>query len=302
MRGYKNIVLLCLLLLAAVPGFAQMSKLSRVNDIYIDYQKTKDAKRLDSAKILIDQVVSDPETSKDFIAWTLRGYIYKDLYRTTESQNPASPLRDESVILLKKALALDTANKNTNKEAVIKGLKWIAASYHNDINKTLDTIRYQQSLTNAEKHKQLMKYLDPAFNEKEYDFKVYSTIGSMFQKAYEHSTTKNNLDLAKVYLFKAYDLNNNSESINKNIGVLYYNQAVDIIKKMDYDIPLDELPVYQDKSVKLAQQGLPYFLKAYKLNTTDKATVEALAGIYYLLNDNEKHNEYKKILEELNKH
>jgi hypothetical protein len=66
---------------------------------------------------------------------------------------------------------------------------------------------------------------------------------------------------------------------------------------MDYDIPLDQLPVYQDQSIKLARQAEPYCLKAHELDPNDKAVIEALAGIYYLLNETEKHNEYKKKLE-----
>ena len=185
---------------------------------------------------------------------------------------------------------------------VVKSLNYLASLYHNDINKTLDTLYYQQSLTNSDKHKAIKKVIDPTFNERKYNYDVYSVIGSMFEKGYEHSMSKNLLDLAKTYLLKAYEINSNTDFINKNLGVLYYNQAVDIIKKMDYDVPLDQLPVYQDQSVKMGQQALPYLLKAHQINPVDKSVIEGLAGIYYLLNNTEKYNEYKKKFEEMNKH
>jgi hypothetical protein len=293
MRAKKHI-LFCLLLLAALPGLAQYRNIQKALDLYKE-------RKLDSARIYIDSAIVNPTTSKEYDTWMVRGFIYKDLYKAKEAQNPSSPLRETAVSSLRMALLLDSANKNPQKEGVLKSLKYQASTYHNDIAKTLDTVNYPTSLKNAGKYKELNKYLDPSFNDKSYDYDIYLILGSMFEKEYERSDSKNLLDLAKVYLFKAYEINNNSFSVNKNIGFLYYNQAVSIIKKMDYDIPLDQLPVYQDQSVKLGQQSLSYCLKAHEIDPKDKAVVEALAGIYYLLNDNEKHNEYKKKLEELNK-
>ena len=272
-----------------------MTKVEKALELYA-------AKKLDSAKVLINQAIHNPETSKDFQAWMVRGFVYKELYKSSESKNPASALRDSSSVSLVEALQLDVSNKNTQKLNVIQSLKYVASTYHNDINKTLDTIGYKQSLINAEKYKAIMKLIDPAFDEKKYNYEVYSTIGAMFEKGYELKSSKNLLDLAKSYLLKAYEINSNTDFINKNIGVLYYNQAVDIIKKMDYDVPLEQLPVYQDQSVKLGLQSLPYLLKANKINPNDISVVEGLAGIYYLLNDSEKYNEYKKKFEEMNKH
>jgi hypothetical protein len=294
MRAIKHISLFCLLLLTALPGHAQYRNVHRALNLYQE-------KKIDSACIFIDSAIVNPLTSKDYEAWMVRGFIYKELYKQKEGNNPNSPLRETTVQSLKMALTLDTAHKNPQKENILKSLKYQAATYHNDIAKTLDTLNYPQSLKNAEKHKELMKFLDPNFNEKNYDYDIFLILGSMFEKEYERNDSKNLLDLAKVYLFKAYEIKNHTFSVNKNIGFLYYNQAVVIIKKMDYDIPLDQIPVYQDQSVKLGQQALSYCLKAHEIDPKDKAVVEALAGIYYLLNDNEKHNEYKKKLEELNK-
>ncbi|MHB8260448.1 MAG: hypothetical protein ACYDCN_08590 [Bacteroidia bacterium] len=295
MRGVKNITICLLLLLATQVYFAQTIKVEKALDLYA-------VKKLDSAKVLINEAIQNPESAKDYQAWMVRGFVYKELYKVNEISNVASPFRDSSAVSLIQSLQLDPENKNPQKANVIQSLKYIASTYHNDINKTLDTLSYKQAIINSDKHKAIMKLIDPAFDEKKYNYDVYSTIGSMFEKEYEQKASKNLLDLAKTYLLKAYEINNNTDFINKNLGVLYYNQAVDIIKKMDYDVPLDQLPVYQDQSVKLGQQSLPYLLKANQINPSDKAVVEGLAGIYYLLNDTEKYNEYKKKFEELNKH
>jgi len=290
MKGLKNISFCLLLLLATLNGFAQMSKVEKAMELY-------GAKKLDSAKVVIDETIQNPESNKDYQAWMVRGFVYKELYKINETKNPASPLRDSAAVSLVQSLQLDVDSKNPQKDKVIQSLKYIASTYHNDINRTLDTVGYKQALINADKHKVIMKLIDPAFDERKYSYDVYSTIGSMFEKGYEQKTSKSLLDMAKTYLLKAYELNSNTDFINKNLGVLYYNQAVDIIKKMDYDVPLDQLPVYQDQSIKLGQQSLPYLLKANQINPNDKSVIEGLAGIYYLLNDTEKYNEYKKKLE-----
>lgn len=295
MKGQKHILLMGALLVTATQVvFAQTTKVNKAIEFY-------GAKKLDSAKVLINEAVQNPETSKDYNAWMMRGVIYKDIYKANEMSNVASPSRDSATVSFIQALQLDPENKNPQKELVLKSLNYLAALYHNDINKTLDTVNYQQSLINFDKHKAIKKIIDPAFNEQKYNYDVYATIGSMFEKGFEQTMSKNLLDYANYYLQKAYEINSNTDFINKNIGVLYYNQAVDIIKKMDYDVPLDKLPTYQDESIAFGKKALPYLIKANELNPSDKAVVEGLAGIYYLLNDSEKYNEYKKKFEEMNK-
>ncbi|HXB41378.1 MAG TPA: hypothetical protein VNZ49_12605, partial [Bacteroidia bacterium] len=256
---------------------------------------------LDSAKICIDSVALNPQTRKEFNVWMVRGFIYKDLYKIKEADKAVSPLRDAAIESFRKSLQLDSANANPQREGILKGMKYIASTYHNDINKTLDTINYQISLTNAEKYLVITKFLDPSFKENIYNFDVYLTIGSMFEKEYEHHRSKNNLDQAKAYLFKAYDIDSISALVNKNLGLLYYNQAVEIINSIDPDTPLDQIDGIQDRAVKLAKQAKSYCLKAHKVNPKDKVVIEALMGIYYLLNEMEQYNYYKKLLEELNK-
>lgn len=294
MRAIKHISFAFLLLLAGMNGFAQFSKLEKALEQYRD-------KQLDSAKVNIDAAALHVDTKNDYNVWMVRGFIYKDLYKTRESDRASSSYRDQSIEFFKRSLVLDTNSKNPQKEGILKGMKYLASTYHNDINKTLDTAHYQTSLNNAASFVAISKFLDPSFNDRLYNFEVFLTVGSMFEKEYETANRKNTLDLAKVYLFKAHDIDSSSFLVNKNLGLLYYNQAVETINKMDVDVSLEELPLYQDRSVKLGKQALSYCLKAHALKPDDKVVVEALAGIYYLLNETEKHNEFKKKLEELNK-
>src|ERR1035437_6216742 len=199
MKGLKNISLCLLLLLATQISYAQMNKVEKALELYA-------AKKLDSAKVLINEAIQNPESSKDYQAWMVRGFVYKDLYKSNEISNVASPFRDSSAVSLIQSLQLDPDGKNPQKLSATQSLKYIASTYHNDINKTLDTLAYKQAIINSDKYKAIMRLIDPAFDEKKYNYDVYSTIGSMFEKGYEQRASKNLLDMAKTYLLKAYEI------------------------------------------------------------------------------------------------
>ena len=73
MKGLKNISIICLLLLVAIQnGMAQANRVEKALELF-------SAKKLDSAKVIIDQAIQNPESVKDYQAWMVRGFIYKDL-------------------------------------------------------------------------------------------------------------------------------------------------------------------------------------------------------------------------------
>ena len=91
----------------------------------------------------------------------------------------------------------------------------------------------------------------------------------------------------------------NNVRANYNLAILYYNQAVNIIDKMDADTDLTTIDKIQDQCVVIFKQSLPYMEKAYKLNPGRKDVLEGLAGIYFALNDLPKSNEFKQKAEAL---
>lgn len=91
----------------------------------------------------------------------------------------------------------------------------------------------------------------------------------------------------------------NNVRANYNLAILYYNQAVNIIDKMDADTDLTTIDKIQDQCVVIFKQSLPYMEKAYKLNPNRKDVLEGLAGIYFALNDLPKSNEFKQKAEAL---
>lgn len=85
---------------------------------------------------------------------------------------------------------------------------------------------------------------------------------------------------------------------NFNLGVHYYNMAVEIINKNDYDISLVELSEILSKSAELFQKALP-FLQTNNQKLKTIKLLKALQAIYYNLNMIEELQEITKELESL---
>ena len=87
---------------------------------------------------------------------------------------------------------------------------------------------------------------------------------------------------------------------NYNLGVLYYNKAVNMIAKVDYDnIDIIAIGELEDNSIEVFRIALPYLEKAHEIDPNDINTLEGLAGIYFSLREFEKSDELKARVEEL---
>lgn len=296
---HKRMIMVSLLLMiSALASHAQ-------NDSLVSALKFLQAGKLDLAKAAIEPAVKHPETSKDAQAWYLRGFIYKDIYKAREENDKMSPAREQAYLSFKRSLELDTSK--ANRESNLGSLKFLAAKYFNDAASTLDTVNYKTSIRNFEKYKELMAIVDPASPLTQKDVEFNLAIASVYTKIYESSrkTNQSFFDLAKGSYAKVLSLDPNNLSANYHMGILYYNQAVDIINRnieeSEWDIDLVKLEQIQDNSIALFKQSLPFMQKAYELDPNKRETLEGLTGIYFSLNEFEKSNEFKLRLEEIKK-
>ncbi|HEV7231098.1 MAG TPA: hypothetical protein VGO45_07215 [Bacteroidia bacterium] len=258
-------------------------------------------KQIDSAKMRIDKALSDPFVSKDPNFWYLRGFIYKDYYKARESTNRTSPARLESMKCFLKSLQLDTAKESqkNNKE----NLKFLAVRFYNDAAQALDTSNYKMPIENFEKFREIMKQVEPAYPIMSKEIEFTMALATIYTNLYQASwkTRAGFLDLAKAAYTHVLSLDPNNVSANYNMGILYYNQAVYLIKGSDFDIDISSMDALQDNKVLLFKQSLPLIEKAYALDPKKEETLLALSGIYYGLNDYEKSKQFQDKLEEMKK-
>ena len=289
-----NLILSTLLLLS-IGVYSQEEKLYRAR-VLLD---SKIPANIELARLCVDSLVLDSVTKDDFISWTLRSFIYFDIYKRTEKNKLNSDLRDTIVssILKSNRLNPDETYAGNNK----KLLQYIGAGYFNLAKKMLeDSVNEEKSLIAFNRFKEIYKILEPDINFKQKDIEYNLTIGSIFSEFFikDNNNTKAQ-NTAKVALLKVIELDPSNESANINLGLMYYNQAVNLSKELDYGADFTQIDFIQENMIKLAKQSEQFIFKVYSKNNKNVRSVEALFYLYRMLLDEPKSDEFKKIAIEL---
>lgn len=280
-------------MLLAVNGFAQNDKLNRA-------QQLLQEKNVDQARLAIDSVVAHPETKVDFVSWTTRAYIYFEIYKRTDKQKLNSALRDTVISSLKRSNTLkpDETFATNNK----KLLSNLAAGYFN-LSKALlmDSVNYKRSLIAYNRFKENFIIAEPGTNFTARDIEYYLAVGSVYSDIFNKNNKNTEAqETAKVALLKVLDMQPDNPSANINLGIMYYNQAVNLGKELDYGASFNQIDVVQENIIKLAKQAEQFIIKVYKVDNKNVKAVEALHSIYKMLNEKAKEEDFKKKCKELN--
>jgi hypothetical protein len=256
---------------------------------------------VDKAKSAIDSAVADPVTSTNYEAWYLKGYIYRELYKKYDAPTRALGYRTEAVDALKKSILLDSAKQNLDVNR--QNLRAIAGTFYNDAVSFMDTTNCEKAVKYYNLFRETMVLAEPQFNFEKRDIEFKLALATQYTKLYDSNRKKN-----EQYFTKTKDLyadilkiDPNNVRANYNMGLLYYNQAVNIINEMDYDVDIFTLSNTQDNTIVLFKQSLPYMEKAYQLDPQRKETLIGLSGIYFSLNEEEKYKFFQSKAQEVEK-
>ena len=251
------------------------------------------------AKLLIDQAALHEETKNDPVMLYYKGFVYKDIYKKQEKENFNSPARVIAIKAFTELLSMDSIGKI--KPSSVNSLKNLNTSVHNDLAQSINNGDYQSAVKLYDRYHSTMVFLEPEHDFTAFDIRYYLALGSVYNDIYNSDKEER-----KEFMNKAVDcyhyvlkLDSTSHMANYNMGILYYNEAVDIIKNLDYDVDLITLELIQDEVVQMFQQALPFMQRAYELNPTRKETLHGLSGIYFSLNELEKSEEFQKRLKTL---
>lgn len=282
MCKYLKPILLAGFMLVGMVLSAQEAKLVRAQSLYNE-------KKPDLAQLCIDSVITHPETMKRFEAFTIRGFVYYELYKRNDKSKLESSLRDTIISSVRRSNQLkpDADYKSQND----KMLSTLAAQYHSiGKNFLFNESNYESSQKAYNKYRETTRLIDTAYNFRERDLEYYLAAGSHFSDKFnqDKSNTKA-FDIAKVCLMKALEINPGDTSANMNMGVMYLNQATNLIEKIDAgEASINDLDIIQENAVKLAKQAEQFFLKVYNQNNRNKKAVLALYYVYRVLLDDAK--------------
>jgi len=256
---------------------------------------------LDSAKKYIDLASIDETLKTQSKTWHYKGYLYKELYKVKEKTNKKSPLRLSSIEAYEKGGVIGYDEDLKIKAS--KALKYLAQTLYNDAVRSLTPENYKLAISTFDAYRETMRLSNPEYDFSKDDVKFKMALASMLNKPLENSSNNDSAEI--IYVKQLYvevlSIDENNPGANYNLATMYYNEAVEKINNMDYDMDILELNKIQDYCIEIFLKGLPYMKKSYDLNYKRKETLLGLSNIYYGLNDIEKSDQYKKELEELEK-
>lgn len=285
-----------LMVLFAAASFAQQERVAKA----LEFVEAGD---FEKAKTEIDAAVLNEATSSDSYAWYVKGFVYKELYKKNEKNNPLSPVRNEAIAALKKSMELDTKGENLNDNK--QTLKFLATTLNNDAANSINNNNPDAAQKAFEKYKEAMLLLDPQTDLKPKSIEFTLALASMLNNQYqaEQDSAKKEfkfLGVKNMYQ-EVLKLDANNISANYNLGILFYNKAVNIINNLDYDMDMFALMEMQDNCVAIFKQSLPFMEKALELDPNRIETLRGLEGIYISLNEFEKSNAIRARLDALGK-
>lgn len=287
MKTIVNILFLLSVLLAG-NAFGQVYT-SKANNCY----KAKD---YNCAKVQIDSAITSNERFNSQ-TWQLRGLIYLKL-ETDET----SDFRDISIESFVQARNLDSAGVYS--QQINKFLTNAIIRYYNDAVISLEGGLLDISETSYTLYKgKYRKYVDAEFDFNSIDIEYYNALGSEYLKLVPtlQGEEKDKKVAKGVHFFELIlQQDTNLFQPNFNVGIMYYNQGADLIMNMDPLTPIENIPVIEEQAQDGFKRALPYLLSAHRIESERSDVVEAIAGCYYGLQDNDNYLQYQKLLDTKN--
>ena len=295
LRHISKNLLLGILLLFSAGLYAQEEKLSRAQQLL----RAKAPGSIEAAAHCIDSVVVHPQTKNDFVAWTTRAFIYFEFYKATDKFKLNSANRDTIINSLVRSNQLqpDSGYLVQNNKLLVN----LSKNYFN-LSRTLlqDSVNEERSSIAYSRYKMLYRLVEPKMDFIADDVKYYLAVGSQFSALFiKDNNDVKSQEIAKVALLKVIEFQPENPTANINMGLMYYNQAVNLSKSLDYGADFSQIDIVQENMVKLAKQSEQFIYRVYANDNKSLKAVEALYYIYRMLNETAKSDDFKKKGEEL---
>lgn len=181
------------------------------------------AGRMDSASIISETHLNNPELKNNPKFWFYTGLINKEMFKKYEKGNAKSSFREKSSQSFQKSLVLE--NDTEIITDIKKNLKYLANTYYNDAIRLLkeEKSSIPLSISTFYEYIDLMKLLDENFNFKQKGIEFSLTLGTVYAGYYEKDDSKQAdeyYDLAKKCYENILELDPTQSSARYNLVVL----------------------------------------------------------------------------------
>jgi tetratricopeptide (TPR) repeat protein len=291
MKAIVKILIIVATAFAVQPAMAQKSYTQEAYECY----KLKD---FECARVWIDSAITTQERTSSQ-TWQLRGIVYRELEAPGKMH-----YRDIAIESFVQARNLDVDNVDQDK--ITSYLKNTVVRYYNDAVSFLEGNELDNSESFYEKYKSKQKeFVNASENFQNLDIEFYNALGGGYMnsmKILESGDKREKMKLKGISLYeRVLKLAADNFQANFNIGLVYYNEGVDITYNMRgrTDLPIEEMLAGLDRSERQFSLALPYLTKAVQIDPNDEDAVEGLTGCYYGLNDDANYNKYREILDKM---
>lgn len=257
---------------------------------------------LSAAREAVDNAVRSSDEQHHPYTWFVKGFIYKELFKEIEKQNPFSENREVAVQAIHRSMMLDEAGDYTDNNR--KALKYLALSYYNDavrFTRDLNDQTFNEPERFYERYRELYQEVDPDIDFTAQDTEFYKNMARSCRLLWQDDRQENAVYFEQMIAFykKTLIIDPQDFQANYNLAVNYYNKGVFKIRSIDHSTELFELMEIQDNCVELFRMALPFMERAHELNPTHQNTIKGLMAIHRSLSEDEMAQNYQAQLEDL---
>lgn len=276
---------------AALAMFAQPAALVEANRLY-------QAGDLSGARTILDNAVKDPIIGRGPEVWVLRGFVYKDLFKTRPGGSGADSLRNEALSSLFTCTVLDTAGQFT--QSSVQAYDFLCKTQYNDAARALNDLDDVRALALYAEYKQNVLRANPGHDLSGRDVEFNNALGTVYTKRFNQDREDTTwFDRAVALYHRVLAIDPDNYGANYNLATLYYNRGVYNIQRINAGTDLPTIGQVQEVSKVFFLQALPYMEKAHLMNPLRRETLLGLEGIYYSLQDADKSEEFRHKYEAL---
>jgi len=284
--------------LLSVAGFGQ--KFNKYC-LYADYATTAYNKgKISEAIALMDSAITNcSDQNNTFENWFNLSMFYKQLAKETKDPKEKDKYRKEAFTTIITARELDEeGNYTKNINGVIKS---IANYYYNDAVIKLDdtSSNFVEAVELYNEYKKVYSAIGNV-DFKEKDILFYTVLGQRNSTKYENNKQlyKQYLDSAVASYKKVLEIDSNLADIHMKIGILYFNEAIDLVNALDPDADWDVAIKADERKAELALLSIPHFKKVLESDPDNTKALYSLAGCYELLTLKDEVRHYLTLLKE----
>lgn len=250
------------------------------------------------AKGLADEAVASPKHATNAEAWLLRGFVYKDVYKSTTAGARADSLRNEAITSLEQCMTLDTTNTYTTNAR--QAYDYLARTYYNDAAKALGEMDEDRAQLVFARYKEATLRLDSRADLRAREVDFANALGTVYTKRFNANRTDTIPFGRAVKAYRAVlTMDPENYGANYNLATLFFNRGVYKIQRIDAEDEIPTIMQIQEASRYYFQLALPYMLKAHDMDPARRETLLGLEGIYYSLQDQESSDKFRQLFEEM---